>query len=116
ASGSDGYLEKGKVLAPEVKLWEMPDGKERATLVAGRQCVFGVAFSPGGTVLASAHNGQVVKLWDATTGKEIVSLDYGGPVSSVAFSPDGKVLAAGNADKTVRLWDVSKILQEKDAK
>src|SRR5262252_5917002 len=67
-----------------------------------------VAFSPDGRWLASGSNDNTVKLWEASSGKLVRSLEgHQDSVSSVAFSPDGRWLASGSNDKTVRLWDAS---------
>jgi WD40 repeat protein/serine/threonine protein kinase len=61
-----------------------------------------VAYSPDGKRLASA-NGSHVKVWDAQTSQELLSLQGGG--CKVVFSPDGKRLASGVNDRVVRVWD-----------
>ena len=59
-----------------------------------------VAFSPDGKRLASASADKTVKVWDAQTGQELLTLKgHTGMVSSVAFSPDGKRLASASAGR-----------------
>ena len=65
-----------------------------------------MAFSPDGRQLASASEDKTIRLWDALTGQEILTLKgHTGEVRSVAFSPDGKRLASGGEGGTVRVWD-----------
>src|SRR5262247_1313105 len=70
--------------------------------------VTSVAFSPDGKRLATGSFDRTVKLWDADTGQELLTLKgHSDRVSSVAFSPDGKRLATGSGDQTVKLWDAA---------
>ena len=66
-----------------------------------------LAFSPDGRFLASSEEQRLIRLWDATTGKEVrVFKGHGSEVRGLSFSPDGKILASCAEDHLVKLWDV----------
>ncbi|KOU97999.1 WD40 repeat domain-containing protein, partial [Streptomyces sp. XY533] len=66
-----------------------------------------VAFSPDGSLLATASFDGMVRLWDPTTHRPVdrPSIGHTRPVTAVAFSPDGSLLATASFDGMVRLWD-----------
>jgi WD40 repeat protein len=67
-----------------------------------------MAFSPDGTLLASAGGDQKVWLWDTAKRAPVKTLSgHSNNVLSVAFSPDGTLLASAGADRTILLWDIA---------
>ncbi|XXY21232.1 pentapeptide repeat-containing protein [Sorangium sp. So ce216] len=99
-AGSNDLLEHGRTLAA------IPT-QVRAELVSGHtDSINRLAWAPAGKRLASAGDDHTVRLWDASTGKELARLEgHSGWVMAVAWHPDGKLLASGGDDETVRLWN-----------
>ena len=65
-----------------------------------------MAFSPDGKQIVSGSGDDTLKLWDATTGDEILTLTgHTGGVSSVAFSSDAKWIVSGDFDGALKVWD-----------
>jgi WD40 repeat protein len=65
-------------------------------------------FSSNGQLIAVAA-GNVLRLWDAATGRAVRDLPAGnrGEITSVAFSPtDDRLLAIGFGSAQVALWDI----------
>src|SRR5208283_5343385 len=86
------------------RVWEADTGRELLKLWHPGS-VRQVAWSPDGKRLATACWAQRVTVWDATTGKETLSLrGHRGGVYSVAWSPDGARLVSAGADGTVKIW------------
>ncbi len=73
-----------------------------------RGSVTGVAFNPGGAVLASVSLDGMAKLWDMETGLELLTLaDQTAPLVGVDFSPDGRYVATAGSDGTISVYIVS---------
>ena len=67
--------------------------------------VLGMALSPDGRRLLTAHEDKTVRLWDVTTGKEVQRFEgHTDRVICVTFAQDGTRALSGGADGTVRLW------------
>ncbi|MEG4863416.1 MULTISPECIES: NACHT domain-containing protein [unclassified Microcoleus] len=66
-----------------------------------------VIFSPDGKLLATGDTDGIVRLWEASSCREILTCKgHTNVVESVAFSPDGKILASGSYENIIKLWDV----------
>jgi WD40 repeat protein/serine/threonine protein kinase len=112
ASGSHSYGWEGQPDAGEVKVWNAMNGQYLFTL--GKSIAF-VVFSPDGQRLACIGHDRTVKVFQATTGRELLSWPngdagqkFGG--GGLAFSPDGETLASVSrsenlSDGEVKLWD-----------
>jgi WD40 repeat protein/mono/diheme cytochrome c family protein len=103
----------------EVTVWGPGDGKLLRRIGHLPERIWGLAYSPDGSLLAVAGgapgiSGAVI-LCDAKGGGQG---EYGGGqrrvldriadmMLAVSFSPDGKRLAAGGADNIVRIFDVA---------
>lgn len=90
-----------------VHLWRLADQRRLAGLVADAQDARAVAFSPDGTLLATAGKAGVVKLWQVGSWTELANIrDTSDPCRSLAFSPNGRILAS-SSDSRVALIDIS---------
>ena len=82
-------------------VYDPADLKTKPVVCKGHaQEVSSVALSSDGQRLATASVDQTVRLWDAKTGKELVTLNWElCYLQSVAFSTDGRrLVAAGGGD------------------
>ncbi|EUC54660.1 vegetative incompatibility protein HET-E-1, putative, partial [Rhizoctonia solani AG-3 Rhs1AP] len=63
-----------------------------------------LTFWPDCTCIASSFDEQTIRLWDATTGKMLRSLETNTSVRVVAFSSDGMLMAAGFG-QALQVWN-----------
>jgi len=95
------------------RVWDIsapPDGspasaRELFRLAGHAEHCEAIAFSPNTARLATGDILGTVKLWDAATGQELLTLEHGGNVHGLAFHPDGRQLAAAGEDGRLLVWD-----------
>ena len=105
-----------------IKVWEAATGKEVLAIPAHEHLIKSVAYSPDGTRVVSAsgfHSRQgqeplgEIKVWNAETGENLLTISETHWVNSVTFSPDGSWIASGSGDVgswgagPLRLWDAN---------
>ncbi len=67
-----------------------------------------IAFSPDGTLIATASKDGSLSLWNPMTGAlHFILQGHAYPVTSVAFQPEGNLLASGDEAGSLRLWNVT---------
>jgi RNA polymerase sigma factor (sigma-70 family) len=111
--------------ANAIQLWDVATGKEVRKIHGNQECVFTVAISADGRMIATgkwkplagdaADTG--VQLWDVATGTERGRIQgHESLVNSMDFSPDGRQLAATSADAPIYIWDVYALEKSQFAK
>jgi WD40 repeat protein len=107
----------------DIILWDLSklSGADRAildlsavkpirALAAHDNVIIGFAFSPDGTLLATAGLDGTAKVWQISPdGLSPLMTLYGhkSEVNDVAFSSDGTRLATASNDGSVRIWDIT---------
>ena len=86
----------------------MASGQDLLTLNGHKLLIYDVAFSPDGNHLATASDDRTARVWDLTSGQNLLTLRAGheDSVYAVTFSPDGKSLAIAKGE-TAQVWDAN---------
>lgn len=87
---------------------DLEGNDNRDLLPDGPANTVGLALSPDGRLLATAHTDHTAKLRNAADGLLLRDLrGHRASIFALAFTADGRVLATGGEDRTVRLWDTA---------
>jgi WD40 repeat protein/predicted Ser/Thr protein kinase len=91
-----------------IGVFDATSGKQTAVCAGHRGGIYGLAFNPDGTRLASGGEDRAACLWDPASGALVATCrGHMSRVHSVAFRPDGARLLTASSDETVRQWDVA---------
>jgi eukaryotic-like serine/threonine-protein kinase len=90
-----------------VEVWDVAGRTKAHELRGHSKWVYCLAYSPDGRWLATGGWDRTIKLRDAATGEERLTMfGHEGFVLDLAFSPDGRCLASTSEDRSMRLWEV----------
>ncbi|NJR41442.1 MAG: hypothetical protein HC767_01050 [Akkermansiaceae bacterium] len=97
------------IMDNSVKLWNTETGALRQSLKGHSEMVSAAAWSPDGTMLATASHDGTTRLWSNRTGAIIHVLEgHTHHVVSVAWTPRGDEVLTASEDGTVRIYRVAK--------
>ena len=101
-----GVWDVGHPTPSDAAVWDAATGRQLHTMPHPR-VVLGVGISLDGRLIATACADGLARLWDASNGRHITTLEgHTGPLQEVAFSHVGRWIATASEDKTCKVWDV----------
>jgi WD40 repeat protein/RNase P subunit RPR2 len=90
-----------------VKIWDLNEGKCRATLKGHTKTIRSVAITTDGGRILSGSEDHSVRVWDPVDGRELLKMKgHTGPVSAVVALRDNALALSGGQDGALRLWDI----------
>jgi WD40 repeat protein len=101
-TGSARPLETG-----EVRILDAETAREVWSLKGHALRVEDADFTPDGLRLATASLDQTVRLWDLSTGQEILKWNEAGHCLAIGFVSGGRRLIGATSDRRIRVWDAT---------
>jgi WD40 repeat protein len=100
------------------RVWDARSGEELFSLrghtgsvwsaAYGSSGASSAAYSPDGARIVTAGDDQTARVWDASSGLEMLSpRGHTDRVYSAAYSPNGARIVTASADQTARVWDAA---------
>ena len=91
----------------------IPNLRHLQTMVGHEDGFTGIDYSPDGSRLVTANFDDTVRVWDTTTGQELLLLSVPeegvirGQFRGVAYSSDGSFIVTVGDDGTAKVWDAA---------
>ncbi len=115
-SPDDSMLAAGSTRG-EIWLWRVADGGQPVVKIPEEpgkghaDSVAGLAFLPGGKVLASCGRDGTLRLWNARSGASLAATPpVGSFLDDLAHSKDGSKISAVGTDGYLRVWESNGLL------
>ncbi len=91
------------------RLWDMRDGSLLSTFPADAGPLYAVAFNASGTCVGTAGWTGLVRIWDVSAGKPLLTLrpEGGSPARRIDLKCPGSRILTIHYDKTACIWDAS---------
>ncbi|MGZ8939752.1 MAG: WD40 repeat domain-containing protein, partial [Limisphaerales bacterium] len=86
-----------------IRLWDLGTGSELWAVTNTGVSTRDFAFSPDGTLVASAETDSMIRFRRISDGTVAQSLTNSATVRVLAFSPDNRTLLSANDDHTLRV-------------
>ncbi|MFO1001163.1 MAG: hypothetical protein U0936_12530 [Planctomycetaceae bacterium] len=94
-----------------VRIWDKELESKTLLLAGHNHAVRGICFSPDGSRILSGSHDRSARIWDVTSGKQLVCLPLNEQyLRCVAWSADGRRLAVGTF--SVRVFDARRIVNQ----
>ncbi|MGA9993902.1 MAG: PEGA domain-containing protein [Pyrinomonadaceae bacterium] len=90
-----------------ISLWDVQTNNKLREFSWEKKRFYAVALNPSGNIVAGGEFGGI-RLWDVSTGADLVTIKEGQDSDSIALSFDGTVVAqASEGDHSIRLWSTN---------
>jgi WD40 repeat protein len=90
-----------------IRVWDAVKGEDAVVLKGFVNSIRGLAFHPGGQLLASGGSDHHVRAWDLEAQTQRTLRGHTDWVRSVSFSASGDRLVSTGSDRTVRIWNTA---------
>lgn len=97
---STSVIPFAKVIVWDTTTWEV------AMMIEEDGSLFGLAFSPDGSRLATSGVNGIITIRDAADGQTLLEfIGHAGDVVDIVFSPDGQLIATASSSGEAKIWD-----------
>lgn len=105
--GEDRELSQCLKECGSAKLWDAHTGELRRTFTHNGR-VHDVAISPDNSLIATAADDDVIRIWNLQDGELLGTLSgHVADVLTTSFSPSGQYVVSGSADQYAIIWEVN---------